>query len=48
MLRGGFGADVIKGGPGADRIDCGQNGPDLAIVDRRDTVLTGCERVRRR
>jgi hypothetical protein len=48
VLRGGFGADVIKGGSGADRIDCGQNGPDLAIVDRRDTVLSGCERVERR
>jgi hypothetical protein len=48
VLRGGFGADVIAGGPGADRIVCGQNGPDLAIVDRNDTVVSGCERVKRR
>jgi hypothetical protein len=39
---------VVAGGPGADRIVCGQNGPDLAIVDRNDTIASGCERVKRR
>ena len=48
VLRGGYGADRIVGGPGADRIVCGQNGPDVAIVDSADTVVSGCERIKRR
>lgn len=56
VLRGGRGPDRLDGGPGNDTIEardgrrdvvlCGP-GRDIAIVDRRDAVGRGCERVLR-
>ena len=56
-LSGGPGTDLISGGRGPDRlrardgapdrVRCGR-GVDLAVVDRSDRLLAGCERVRRR
>jgi TolB protein len=55
-IDGGGGADVLVGESGADvilardgrpdRIACG-SGRDVAIVDRRDRIVGGCELVRR-
>jgi hypothetical protein len=46
VLRGGYGRDRISGGPGADRIVCGLGGADVAFVEKRDSVVSGCEKVR--
>jgi Ca2+-binding RTX toxin-like protein len=55
-LNGGYDADVVRGGPGddrivargggIDRITCGP-GVDTVIADSRDGVDGSCERVRR-
>jgi hypothetical protein len=47
-LGGGKGDDTLKARGGAvDRVRCGK-GKDKAVVDRRDRVRRGCEKVRRR
>ena len=55
VITGGAGRDILRGGPGQDRIfardgmrDVVSGGPgrDTAYVDRLDVVL-GVERVRR-
>ena len=44
-LRGGRSRDVVRARDGrADVVDCGRDA-DFAIVDRRDRVRRGCERV---
>ena len=44
-LTGGAGNDRLSGGEGRDRIQCGLGPRDVAVADRRDRVLAGCERV---
>jgi len=50
LMRGGRGSDYInafdKGE--VDRVLCGRGSDDVAFVDRRDNVGSGCEQVFRR
>ena len=45
-LKGAGGDDRISGGGGVDRINCG-TGDDVAIADKKDTVSSNCETVKR-
>jgi endoglycosylceramidase len=47
-LFGEGGNDVLRGGPGRDRLRCGPGNHDVAVADRRDKEVRGCERIRRR
>jgi hypothetical protein len=56
-LKGGAGTDVLSAGPGRDLlttrdgardyVSCGA-GRDRVVADKRDVLVRGCERVRRR
>jgi Ca2+-binding RTX toxin-like protein len=46
-LHGGPGDDLVTGGTGVDRIDCGRGRRDRAVANRRDAVKRSCERLTR-
>jgi dienelactone hydrolase len=47
-MIGGVGNDrIVARGGGRDLVRCGAGPHDIALVDRRDKVARGCERVRR-